>query len=130
MQTFWGSMNGTLVRFNVKCTGLNANQDAGTQTKDVGQGRVNLKPCQLEYFTDTSLGLSISVNDIITYGANAFRTGLCCGFVYIEVPGFSYRNYVMGVSSFCEVKKGDTAYFRFNYTAQNFRSTYFIEDGP
>lgn len=117
------------IRFNIKTTGINASTDAGTQTKDDGQGDANLKSCEIEYFTNTSLGVRLSVNDIITYGGNSFRTGLCCGFLYIRIPRFG-RDYVMGVDCFTEVKKGNDAYFRFNFRDSNFRSTYYLENGP
>lgn len=116
------------VRFNIKTLGLNANQDSGTQTKDTGQGDQNLKSAQLDYFTSTSCGVRLGINDIITYGGGAFKTGLCCGYLYIK---FSEDvRYFVGVKQFDEVKSGSNVFYRFNYDSLTFHSQAYLENGP
>ena len=113
---------GTQSAFDVKCLGLNANQDAGSQTRD--QGR--LKNASLYYLTANSLGLKFGSGDIDTYGAGAFRTGQCCGWVTFTYLGSTFD---CGVDSFDEIKVGGDVYYRFNCRNINFRSQSFVPDG-
>lgn len=116
------------VRFNVKTVGLSANQDAGTQSKDTGQGDANLIAAQLEYFTPTSCGFRVNVNDIITYGGGAFKTGICVGYLYVRFN--NGVRYFVGVDKFTEVKQGSNAFYRFTYPALTFHSQAYLENGP
>ena len=113
---------GTQCAFDVKCLGLNANQDAGSQTKDQGL----LKNASLYYLTANSVGVKFGVGDIITYGSGAFRTGQCCGWVTFNYNGSTYD---CGVDSFDEIKTGGDVYYRFNCRYINFRSASFVPDG-
>ena len=116
-----GVLVGTQAAFDVKCLGLNANQDAGSQTK----GGL-LKNAELYYLTATSVGLKFGVGDIITYGQGAFRTGPACGWLTFTYLGITYD---VGVDSFDEIKTGGNSYYRFNSPFINFRSQSFVPSG-
>lgn len=117
------------VRFNIKVLNGSISQDSGIQTKDSGTGDANLKLVALEFLTENTVGFSLDVNDVIVYGGALVKNGPCIGYCYLYVSTVTGRRYVLGVTSFHAVRSGNDVYVRFSFPNQNFRSSYFIENG-
>lgn len=103
------------VYFDIKCLGLTANQDAGALVKNNA-----FKDCEVQYLTQTGVGVRLNVNDITTYGGGAFKTGLCTGYLILRnFVNSSFQDPLyLSPTSFDEVKTGGNAFFRFNFLQQ------------
>lgn len=111
------------IAFDVKCLGLTANQDAGTLTKG---GYPTLKDVRVTFWSQYIIICDLDVNDITTYGNNAFRTGSCLGYLVVVFNERPDEYFYLAITSFDEIKTSGRAYYRFLFPARETVSQQFI----